>query len=450
MAARYQIGIDWGTHSSKICVADHKGKYLPPVLMSSDLLRDGERLVFSPKVSSAQDKDNFVRRLKGDLIQHIGRIQFWGRDDRPDSGTSLGEAVVFSLVCLLAEGNRMLAKMKALDGLDQTEVGFSFPNWLAEESRQASEAAQSFCDAVKAAIHIVSAHPMDELPTPGKAFSIHTLKEWTSSARGATQLDQDRPLSIEEANTRTFRFGTAGPEWRFIVESGAAGLPYLRAMKINNRPGVAGLAKLLVIDVGAGSTDVGYMLKTSNVKTGAPTFYYFHPASTFAEAGNALTEELRKHYRAQNRPISWAEAEAQKVSRSAWHKLPFVQLWIRHICDHVAQYMAGVPDQRWLPFPVELQVVVTGGSGLVPGLKDELHTAVTKALEGRGFHRQTCEAVRVVDKYEPRFNLESEAEVARMAVCFGAADPDKPGFRYTAKMDPPTRTPVRFKGPGWV
>jgi hypothetical protein len=417
--------------------------------MSSDLLHDGGCLVFSPKASSVQDKDNLIRRLKGDLIQHIGRIPFWGRDDRPDSGTSLGEAVVFSLVCLLAEGNRMLAKVKAQPGPDQTEVGFSFPNWLAEESRQASEAAQNFSDAVTVAIHIVSAHPIDELPVRGKAFSIQTLKEWTSASRAATQSDQRRLLSIEEANTRIFTFGANVPEWRFIVESGAAGLPYLRAMKLKDRRGVAGLAKLLVIDVGAGSTDVGYMLKTSNIRTGAATFYYFHPASTFAEAGNALTEELRKHYRAQNKPISWAEAEAQKVSRSAWHKLPFVQLWIRHICDHVAQYVAGVPDQRWLPLPVELQVVVTGGSGLVPGLKDQLHTAVTESLNGRHFDRQTCDAVRVVDRYEPRFNLESEAEVARMAVCFGAADPDKPGFRYTAKMDPPARTSVRIK-PGWV
>ena len=92
---------------------------------------------------------------------------------------------------------------------------------------------------------------------------------------------------------------------------------------------------------------------------------------------------------------------------------------------------------------------MTGGSGLVPGLKDQLHTAVKEALNGRHFARQTCDAVRVVDRYEPRFNLESEAEVARMAVCFGAADPDKPGFRHTAKMDPPTRTSVRMK-PGWV
>jgi len=41
------------------------------------------------------------------------------------------------------------------------------------------------------------------------------------------------------------------------MESGAAGLPYLRAMNVELVPGCPGLAKLLVIDVGAGSTDVG-------------------------------------------------------------------------------------------------------------------------------------------------------------------------------------------------
>ncbi len=196
---------------------------------------------------------------------------------------------------------------------------------------------------------------------------------------------QSRQPTIEEVNKTAFSLSTAGPRWRFIVESGAAGLPYLRAMRLNNRPGVAGLAKLLVVDVGAGSTDVGYMLKTSNVSTGAPTLYYFHPASTFAEAGNALTEELVKYHRAQNKPITWAEAEAEKIANTGWHEIPFVQLWIRHICDHVAQYILGVPDERWLPLPVKLHMVVTGGSGLVPGLKKQMHDAVINALATRQF-----------------------------------------------------------------
>ena len=220
-------------------------------------------------------------------------------------------------------------------------------------------------------MHIVTTRSVPELPAAGKRFSCRVkLKEWVTKARGATQGHEGKQPTIEDVNKTSFSLSPVGPRWRFIVESGAAGLPYLRAMKANNRTGIAGLAKVLVVDVGAGFTDVGYMLKTSNVTTGAPTLYYFHPASTFAEAGNALTEELVKHHRAQNKPITWAEAEAEKLADTSWHKLPFVQLWIRHICDHVAQYVLGVPDERWLPTPVKLHMIVTGGSGLVPGTEE--------------------------------------------------------------------------------
>lgn len=397
------------------------------------------------------NEDELVRSLKSDLIQHSLSVPFWSRDDRPDSGTSLGEAVAFSLCCLLSESRRWLAKDYGEADYRQIEIGFSLPNWLAEETRKATIAAAHFCEAVGVAIHIVTTKSPHELPAPGKAFSIPTLKQWVAEALAATHDGQSKQPTIEAVNKTAFSLTAEGPRWRFMVESGAAGLPYLRAMKLNNRPGVAGLAKLLVIDVGAGSTDVGYMLKTSNVTTGAPTLYYFHPASTFAEAGNALTEELVKYHRAQNKPITWAEAEAEKIANTSWHKLPFVQLWIRHICDHVAQYMLGVPDERWLSQPVKLHMVVTGGSGLVPGLKKQLHDAVTDALATRkfDFHADEKLPVDAVDKYKPTFNLETEAEVARRAVSFGAADPDKPGFRYMVKMDAPSR-PMKMGGRRWV
>jgi hypothetical protein len=446
MSAGFQVGIDWGTHSSKICVADPKGDYIAAPLLSSDLLYRDEHLVFSPK--GKLNPEDLVRGLKRDLIEHSLSVVFWGRDDRPNSGTSLGEAVAFSLMNLLAESKRQLAKAHPTASFLEAELGFSFPNWLAEDTRKATIAAESFCEAVGVAVHVVASRPIEGLPAPGKAFSIKTLKEWTADARVATQHNQGQHLTIGDVNTTVFRSGTL--EWRFIVESGAAGLPYLRAMRPENRPGIPGLAKLLVVDVGAGSTDVGYMLRTNNIKTGDPTFHYFRPASTFAEAGNALTEELVKYHRAQNRPITWAEAEAQKVSQTAWHKLSFVQLWIRHICDHVAQYVVGVPDQRWLPLPVKVHLVVTGGSSLVPGLKDQLRQAVVGALGDRRFDRQTCEAVQVADRYRPRFNLDIEAEIARRAVCFGAADPDKPGFRYMPKMDPPPRGRLRLEGAPWT
>lgn len=78
--------------------------------------------------------------------------------------------------------------------------------------------------------------------------------------------------------------------WGFITESGAAGLPYLRAIDIEDVPGAHGLAKLLVVDVGVGSTDIGYMLRVENRETAKEKLRSFAPASNFPVAGNERQE----------------------------------------------------------------------------------------------------------------------------------------------------------------
>jgi hypothetical protein len=84
-------------------------------------------------------------------------------------------------------------------------------------------------------------------------------------------------------------------KWSYLVESCAAGLPYLRDIIQDIEEaapaGRQGLGKLLIIDVGAGSTDVGYMLRTIGT---AENLFYFPPAATFEVAGNALTKALRE------------------------------------------------------------------------------------------------------------------------------------------------------------
>ncbi len=314
MSIKCHIGIDWGTHSSKICLTVPPKDYAP-ALFSSDLLHENDQLVFHPTEQHSQE--NLVQHLKSDLISQSLRFPFWSTDDRLDTGTSLGQAVVFSIMCLLTASRRMLHKEHRGVDFRTVELGFSFPNWLAEDDRKATAAARSFCEAVSVAVTIVTRERLEALPAPGKPFSIAILKAMVDKARAATKNISLQALTIQDMNTTSFRSSEGAPEWKFIVESGAAGLPYLRGMGLQNDPGISGLAKLLVIDVGAGSTDVGYMLKTSNVQTAAPAFYYFRPASTFAEAGNALTEELMKHHRAKNNPITRAEAEAQKVSQRA-------------------------------------------------------------------------------------------------------------------------------------
>ena len=316
--------------------------------------------------------------------------------------------------------------------------------------KRASMAAQNFCEAAQVAVAIVSSSNLDSLPLPEMAIRIDQWKRRVSVARESVSKGKNSPITLESANSSLFTLSDGGPKWRFIVESGAAGIPYLRIMQLPKAKGIEGLGKLLVVDVGAGSTDVGYMLRTSNVNTGEPNFYHFRPASAFRIAGNHLTEDLMKYYGAKNRPMGYQEAEAQKTSGTGWCDLPFVAAWKRHICDHVETYVSGIPDERWLPQPKPLNIVVTGGSGLVPGLKDSLVRAVRNALQTRNLSTETCNAVIAVNRYEPRFDFRTEADVARRAVCFGAADPDKPGFRYVDKFDPPFTHAAVVASPNWV
>jgi uncharacterized membrane protein len=191
------------------------------------------------------------------------------------------------------------------------------------------------------------------------------------------------------------------------------------------------------------------MLRVKNRSTGDEKFYYFRPASSFPEAGNVLTDEIIKYYAQRNQPLTYREAEARKLQRSDWANLPFVHSWIRRICSHVRKYLEGVTDHRWLPMPVRLEVVLTGGSGLVPGLADGIGQAVYEALQSRGFGA-ALKKIELASRHLPRLDFTTEAEYARRAVCLGAADINKPGFRYMQKMDPPGPA-VQFRAaPRWV
>lgn len=441
------IGIDWGTHSSKLCISSTQ-RYIDAPLFSSDILSADGRIAFG--IGDHSKEDEIIRGLKGDLIKNSLAAPFWSSENRLDTGTSLGEAVAFALACLVAEAKRLLHAKVSGVSFEEAELGFSFPNWLAEDGKKAAVAAQNFCEATQVAVAIVAQCAESALPHPGKAYAIDKWKRTVHAAREAVAGTKLSSVTLESANRTGFCLSSDGPTWRFIVESGAAGIPYLRIMQLPRQRGIGGLGKLLVVDVGAGSTDVGYMLRTTNVETGRPTFYHVRPAPAFPIAGNQLTEDLLKHYRAQNRLMGYREAEAQKVSGSSWCNLPFVSAWMKQICDHVETYVHGIPDDRWLPVAKPLNIVVTGGSGLVPGLKDKLVEAARNALRARRFDSKTCEAVKAINRYEPRFDFKTEADVARRAVSFGAADPDKPGFRYVDKFDPPFTHATVKAAPRWV
>ena len=386
------------------------------------------------------EEDSLVTSLKERLIQDPLGQDFWG-SDRLDTKTSLGEAVAFSLCCLL---NDAMAAVSHIEG-----IGFSFPNWLVEDTKAAKAAVEHFRQAVKVAVYLIGHVPSNELPRPQKSFSIIRWKDLAGQALVRSMGGDGETLSIGNMTQLGFSLPTYAAVWSFLVESGAAGLPYLRAMDIEPVPGTPGLAKLLVVDVGAGSTDVGYMLRVQNRKTEQEKFYYFMPASSFPEAGNALTHELMKHYSARDDPITDREAESRKLLDTSWANLQFVDSWRRRICEHVREYVEGIPDKRWLPLPVPLNIVVTGGSGLVPGLGNAVKDAVVEALSRLHIGEKTRNTVILSRSYIPNLSFRTEAAYAQRAVCLGASDPEKPGFQYIDRMDPPTRTRIAVPHP-WV
>lgn len=428
------VGVDWGTHSSKwACYLPDEEHYLPILpLYSSDLACNSDSIIFG--IEAASD-DAGVHALKAVLINDPLGGSFWD-SERLDTGTSLGEAVSFSLCCLVADALAQIDEKRGRDrGID---IGFSFPNWLVDKGRRVEAAAKNFREAAAVAIHIAATVNHSELPRPGNEFSIQAWRGLVRAAlaQGASNTEA---FSIETIMQVSFTAQGGRLRWGFITESGAAGLPYLRAIDIEDVPGAHGLAKLLIVDVGAGSTDIGYMLRVKHRETGKEKLYYFTPASSFPVAGNELTRELMSHYRAMNQPITQTEAEARKLQQTGWHKLAFVDTWRARIAQHVNEYVRGVPDNRWLTLPVPLNIILTGGSGLVPDLKESIKVAVVDALRSREVDSNTLRKISTPGEHLPNLSFGTEAEYARRAVCLGAGDADRPGCTYTAQMDAPTR-----------
>lgn len=277
------------------------------------------------------------------------------------------------------------------------------------------------------------------MPIPGKPFSIQEWKQLVKDGRDSLGVD-DKNISMEQLTQNIHNLDTL--KWRYLVESCAAGLPYLRniitSVENESPPGLKGLGKLLVIDVGAGSTDVGYMLRTINLEN-KENLFYFPPAATFVIAGNELTERLREYYEQQGIRRAWAEAETAKLRETGWHALEFARDWRQQIRRHVKEYIRGIPDKRWLPLSVPLQVIVTGGSGVVPSLKDEIKVGVCEGLGECGVSQGVIQRTKLIGERLLYVDFPTEAEYARRAVSIGAADTDKPALKYLPKLGPPTQ-----------
>ena len=133
------------------------------------------------------------------------------------------------------------------------------------------------------------------------------------------------------------------------------------------------------------------------------------------------------------------EAEARKLDQrftDDWASATQVRDWASSIGTHVAEYVLAVRDQRWLYDGPSLEVALTGGSSVVPGLASVVLAAAREALRERRVPARLTEATELMNTKLPGVEFDDVAEYGRRAVSLGAADPEIPAFRQIESIDP--------------
>ena len=260
------IGIDWGTNSSKWAIwrSDSRSRYLVGRIQASIIGVHLDELRFG----GTKDARIVVANVKQEILHNPIAYPFW-TSEREDSGTTLGELVAFSLSALI---NDALSEAKDRDlRSTKLDIGLSMPNWISDGSSKHIRAAQNFCEA--AAVAVACSTSQGPKAQPQQRFAKKEIRNSVQNAvnalGGAAGLRKYAPDWATMTRTAPPTFQYKDAKWRFIVESCAAGLPYLRTRGKDSR-----FRKILVVDVGAGSTDVGYLLKTET-REGDEKLNYF-------------------------------------------------------------------------------------------------------------------------------------------------------------------------------
>jgi len=197
----------------------------------------------------------------------------------------------------------------------------------------------------------------------------------------------------------------------------------VRKFPANNR-----IRKILVVDVGAGSTDAEYMVRTVRPRNSQgimePLLIWLPAADALEIAGRWLTDKILAEFKSQGRRSTLFEAEEFKIANQAWYPKHYVREWTTLIGDHVAEYIRGIRDDICLPKRPKLEVALSGGSSVVSPLRDEIIRQVKTALEQRGPERGLSQAT-LIEVSDPGSLGRSyrEVEVAQLAVSLGASDP---------------------------
>jgi hypothetical protein len=433
------LGIDWGTHSSKwlwkVVEDDGSAREGRFKILRSDVRLENDALaifVDAPPTGSV-----FKASLKRHVIQYPDG-PFWDGRLR-NIAMSLGELVSYSLWDLVIEAYQDFVEQVATIP-KRIEIRFSLPNWV--DGPQSAEARARYEQAAWVACSLLKFENQREpLSVP--------RGEWHDSvARSLTTLkiSDETPVDYAEDGFRrslekTFRVDDDRLSFKFVAESSAAGLAGLRKTT-ELPPGY--LHKILVVDVGAGSADIGYVIRSVNDQ-GKEGLSQLPPASTCQTAGDDLTKRIVDVFREKGRSISFDEAEAAKIGGriDEWVTHPTVADWIESIAGHVSEYVRNIPDENWLPAVTPpLDVLVTGGSGAVPGLRDALTCSVESALRSR-FGRGSTRAISL------ELPSPYDREANRLAVAMGAASEELPLLAYFRRLDrrierPTVTMPRRF------
>ena len=382
------ISIDWGTHSSKWTwrCADSESSQIvvgPYKIVYSDvhLNESNHRILLSD--DKPAKGSIYASSLKASLIDDPDE-PFWV-GPRKRIKLTLGELVSFSLWSLLSEAYNNVMTILGVEP-EKIDIRFSLPNWV--DSEEGAVGRASYEQAAKVACHLfaVDRNAWIENKQPVR-------EEWQAEVQAALailNISDDSQINRDVDGFRSLlnqEFEVNDDiQFQFVAESSAAGLSGLRDEEadVENKY----LRKILVVDIGAGSTDIGYVIRSIAVDSPEHTevLIQLPPANTCEIAGADLTNRIMKIYRSQGDSLPFEEAEIRKITGDdkSWLNDPSVEQWKSSIAEHVKEYVSGIPDEHWLPLLPAVHLLVTGGSGVVDGLQERILAAVKEALQERG------------------------------------------------------------------
>jgi hypothetical protein len=428
------LGIDWGTHSSKWACQPPNGRPIVGPIWDSTIWRDGNSLQMFLEKAHHQGQYREGGLKHSIILDH--NQPFW-EGNRRILGVTLGEATAFSIYNFLTDVQTQLQQRHQIriDPASRIDIRFSLPNWLSPED---DPAIQNYASAVAVAIERFNLG-QDWGVRNEESFGVE-IDEWKAAVASVRQttVTYGDYSATNVLQGRTFKRDNIFYSFKF--ESCAAGFPYI----IRDEPdlfeeeiedGSMWVRKILVVDVGAGSTDVGYILRTlqptegghmlppKQLKEKKPLLIYLPPASSCGVAGNWLTKRILEDKRLkEGKVITQIEAEIDKISSPDWHTKPFVIEWCQMISNHIENYVQSIPDETRLPKPPDLEIVMTGGSSVVEPLKKAVLESVRKGLKSRGLTDRTSLISSQIN------------DDPRLAVCLGASNPRMVELKHYPKL----------------